>query len=142
MACENPNVFRDTYDAVSHIEAMNRRYFKMNLSYVYYPPCDNQNFYGKYRPRGKQLKLDFKCGDIVMNCGQLKYSNREWIFQTAKHELAHAICDLKLNIPGNHCERWIRVAKLLGVNHTDRYKTKIHKNSFCNCIIHSSQNIK
>lgn len=62
---------------------------------------------------------DDKFGEICIDVS--KFNSEEDLFMVIRHEICHAVCDLRFNIYPAHCKRWIRLAKLFRVN-TKQYE--------------------
>jgi len=74
-----------------------------------------KNTLGEYRPLSRQYNFKYeRFGEIVVDISQA--INPEELCDTIKHEICHALCDLRYNTTG-HGEQWIRLAKLFGVKH-------------------------
>lgn len=58
-------------------------------------------------------------GEILIDVE--KHTDKEDVFHTIRHEIVHAICDLRYNNGCGHGPQWIKIAKLLRVN-TKRYE--------------------
>lgn len=59
-------------------------------------------------------------GEILIDVE--KHNTEEELYDTIRHELAHAICDLRYGMNCGHGSLWIHVAKLLRVRHSQYCK--------------------
>lgn len=75
---------------------------------------------GQYWPHSRIMHSDDDpFGEILVDVE--KHIDKEDVFHTIRHEIAHALCDLRYNNHCGHGPQWIKIAKLLRV-HTKRYE--------------------
>jgi hypothetical protein len=139
------NKYAVILEAERYLHTLNDKYFKLSLSTTLVPNAKDTLTIGGYQcsayyhPSWRYHKSEHRYGEIVFNCDYLIKQTREYVFETVRHELAHAICDLRYNNQEGDCNMghgkiWIRVAKLLRVN-TKRYEDLLN-NEFINCLKH------
>lgn len=97
--------------------------FKLKCQIIIPHPLE-KNIWGRYMAHGRQIKHDYLFGEILIDVE--KHPTKEELFHTIRHEIAHALCDLRYNDPPNHGWQWIKIAKLLRVN-TVRYEKELKK---------------
>ena len=77
---------------------------------------------GRYNPTSKQWGINDKSfGEILIDIS--KHDDEVELFDTIRHEICHAICDLRYKNNCGHGELWIRIAKLFRVNVQQYLKT-------------------
>lgn len=129
--------FKILHEKDNYLERLNR-YFKLSLSITHVPYSDKQFefkegtaiaiYSSSWRRHFREGVNDqqYKYGEIIYNCELLLKYSKEQIFETVRHELAHAIVDMRLGgEPISHGEKWIKVAKLLRCD-VSRYQKCCH----------------
>lgn len=128
-------------NAEDYLDNLNRRYFKLSLDITCAPELDNNCGVSKdclayYDPKWRRWHNDpkRKHGGITLNLLALFRYKEEYIFEVMRHELAHAICDMRYG-KGGHGPTWIKIAKLMRVD-TKRYEEELNKHNNTNCCPH------
>ncbi len=80
-----------------------------------------ENVLGQYISHWRRFKTNDRFGEILIDVD--KHTDKQELFDTIKHEIAHAICDLRYG-ECNHGHRWIRIAKLMGVKTSNYHGCK------------------
>jgi hypothetical protein len=87
--------------------------FSLNVLYSLHVRLP-ENILGKYIATSKSYKIKGdKFGEILIDVE--KHSTLEELLDTVRHEIAHAVTDLRWDCNG-HGEKWKRIAKLMSVD--------------------------
>ena len=77
-----------------------------------------ENVFGTYNSLWRRFNINNdKFGEICINV--LKHKTEQDLYDTIKHEIAHAVCDLIYNDNCGHGSTWIKVAKIMNVKTTN-----------------------
>lgn len=79
-----------------------------------------ERVYGRYISLWRKYKASTRFGEILIDVE--KHNTEEELYDTIRHELAHAICDLRYGMNCGHGSAWIHVAKLMRVRHSQYCK--------------------
>jgi len=113
------------FEAADYLWKLNE-FFKLPLTVKLIPNARSAMWLAQYEATWIKHKANERYGTISINTALNLDRSKEEVFETVRHEMAHAICDIRYKIKGGHCATWIRVAKLLRVK-TRWYENQIDK---------------
>lgn len=103
-----------------HLTTVGREYFdrwkkklKLRVYFVISHPLP-ERVLGQYRAHWRTIDMKDPFGEILIDVE--KHRSEEQLFETIRHELVHAVCDLRYNAWCGHGALFIRLAKLMRVN--------------------------